>query len=270
MAISLPSSLQINENTIISILAMLLEAGKIALKYHSSNELSIKYKEDASPVTNADIEVNNLIMKKLQDITPKISIISEENEYNNFTGNAFWLVDPIDGTKNYINGSSTYTINLALVHKHLPVLGFIYHPSLDEMHYTNLDGEVICYNTKEQKKSVSLPQEDSDKVRVLIDRQQLNLAKIDDKDAFVKVYPSTTRCKISMLFNNEADVYYLYRSIMEWDTAAGHAILRSLGGDIIDMEGNLLVYGKPFFCNSNIIICNKNALRDKQLVLNSY
>jgi 3'(2'), 5'-bisphosphate nucleotidase len=266
---SLPESLGVSNETISRVLSVLLEAGKIALQYHQSDKLNIQYKIDDSPVTNADIEVNDFIIEQLNVLTPNIDIISEENETNYLSGHTFWLLDPIDGTKNYIKGHSGYTINLALVYKNLPVLGFIYHPSLGEIFYNDLDGQAVCYDIKEETKIIQIPQKIVKEIRVIIYKKQLNLLKIEKELQFAKVYPSNARSKISMLFSGQADVYYLYRPLMEWDTASGHAILRALGGDIIDMDGNVLVYGKPLFVNSNIIACNQNALSSKQIILNN-
>jgi 3'(2'), 5'-bisphosphate nucleotidase len=270
MTINLPSYLKIRDNTLLEILSVLLDAGSIALKYHGSDQLNINIKQDGSPVTNADLEVNDFIVKKLRDITPHIEIISEESENNICSGHTFWLIDPIDGTKNYINGSSGYTINIALIYEYLPVVGFIYHPSLGEIYYNDLSGKVIFYEVSNESKTVFSPQKICHEIRVLMDKDQLNLDKIEQKSLFSKVYPSCARSKISMILHNQADVYYLYRCLMEWDTAPVHAILRVLGGDIVDFRGNSLLYGKPLFCNSSVIVYNQNALHNRQIILDSY
>jgi 3'(2'), 5'-bisphosphate nucleotidase len=272
MSIILPESLQVCDNTIEQVLMMLVEAGKIALKYHNSSNLRVEYKEDQSPVTNADVEISDFIIDKLKIISSKLPVISEEETLQHLVGHSFWLLDPIDGTRKYINGQSNYTINLALVYKYLPVLGFIYHPSINEIYYNNLNNTTFCYNVLTNKNILCQPIQHSTKnlteeIKVLISNEQYNFYKIENEKLFTKVYADNIRNNVSMLLNGQIDVYYLYRCSMEWDTAAVHAMLRTLGGDIIDATGNPLVYGKPMFCNSNIIFCNQHALLKKRIIL---
>lgn len=266
---NLQKSLGITNSTIKLILNVLLEAGQIALKYHGNSTLKVEYKEDQTPVTNADIEVNDFILKHLAKITPDIFVVSEENKSNDFTGDVFWLLDPIDGTKQYINGTSGYTINLALISKHQPVIGFVYHPSLKEIYYNDFDGEVILYDVASNKQSMHNQIKTGSLIRVLINDNQRNIDRADNDGLFFKVNCTPSRNKVSMILNHEVDVYYIYRQIMEWDTAAGHAILKSLGGEIIDMQGNVLVYGKPLFINPSIIVCSQSALNEKKIILDN-
>jgi len=264
----LPPNLNIDNSIIEPILGLLINAGQIALKYRDSRLLKIEYKKDQSPVTNADIDVNDLILQGLAKITPHIFVVSEENECNDFKGDLFWLLDPIDGTKYYIEGLSGYTINLALIWKNQPIIGFVYHPSLQEIHYNNFDGKVMLYNTSNGENSLC-QSSDTEIIKILVRESQENSTRIYDNSIFSIVYPTQVRSKIAMLLNNEADVYYLYNQVMEWDTAPVHAILKALGGNIIDMDGHELVYGKPFYCNPSVIICNHNALNEKQKILNN-
>ena len=264
----LPKNFKMDNSVIKEIISLLLDAGKIALKYHGSKLLKVEYKQDESPVTNADIEVNYCILRGLANITPGTFVVSEENECNDFSGDLFWLLDPIDGTKYYIKGDSGYTINLALISKNHPIIGFVYHPSLQEIHYNDLDGNVILYNTANGKTSL-FQNYDAEIIKILIKEGQQNSTKVYDKSVFSTVYPTQARSKMAMIINNEADVYYLYNQVMEWDTAPVHAILKAQGGNIIDMNGNELVYGKPFYCNPSVIICNHNAFNEKQTILNN-
>jgi 3'(2'), 5'-bisphosphate nucleotidase len=271
MSIILPESLQICDNAIEQVLTMLIEAGKIALRYHDSLDLIVEYKEDQSPVTNVDFAISQFIIDELKTISPYLAVISEEGVLQH-AGPSFWLLDPIDGTRKYINSQSNYTINLALVYKNLPVLGFIYHPSISEIYYNNLDSVTFCYNTLTKKRIVANPaicssDDMAQEIKVLVANEQQNLLKIENEKLFTPVSLSNIRNNVSMLLNGQADVCYLYRSSMEWDTAAVHAILRTLGGDVMDMKGNSLVYGKPMFCNSGLIFCNQKALLKKNAIL---
>ncbi len=264
-----PKHLNLDTDFTSKVLNILTQAGRIALRYHQDQSFEITYKDDQSPVTNADIQVSEFIVEQLKILTPDFFVVSEENETNDFTGDTFWLLDPIDGTKYYIQGQSGYTINLALIHNHLPIIGYMYHPSLGEIYYNDLDGKVKFYDVLRNLHTQCSQQDSNDALKVLIDFGQLNLAKIEQEASFTKIYPQNTRSKISMLLNNQVDVYYLYRNLMEWDTAAAHAILRAIGGSVMDMLGNELVYGKPLFYNPSIIFCSPRAMPHKQKILSN-
>ena len=259
----------ITENIIEQILIILIQAGTIALKYHNSSNLKIDYKIDQSPVTNADIEVSNFIIAKISDLTPEIELISEENEPTNLVGQVFWLLDPIDGTKYYIQGSLGYTINLALVIDKTPVLGFVYHPSLAEIYYTNSQLQPILYDLSHMQRSICSNFDRSRLLRVIINNEQAKINQIEQQELFSKIYPRDDRNKISMFLTDQADLYYIEHQIKEWDTASGHAILKTLGGDILDKTGNVLEYGKPWFNNPQIIVCSHKAIMHKQIILNN-
>jgi 3'(2'), 5'-bisphosphate nucleotidase len=268
MSIVLPESLQVCDNTVEQVLKMLVDAGRIALKYHNSPDLIVKYKEDQSPVTNVDFQISDFITDKLKSISPNCVVISEEGQMQ-LVGSCFWLLDPIDGTRKYINSQSNYTINLALIYKDVPVLGFIYHPSIHEIYYNNLDNLAFCYNTLAGKRTLIQPflDDNADNIKVLITNEQDNLQKIENEEFFTSVPFSNIRNNASMLLSGQVDVCYFQRISMEWDTAAAHAILLALKGDITDMKGNSLVYGKPMFCNPGVILYNHKALSSKDIIL---
>ena len=259
----------ITNSVIAQILSVLIDAGQIALKYHKSSELTIDYKSDDSPVTNADMQVSQFISQQMLNITPAIDLISEEQQTLNIPKDIFWLLDPIDGTKYYIQGLSNYSINLGLVINKVPVLGFIYHPSLAEIYYTDLQGRPIFYNTNTLQQCVCDGLDLNGLVRVIVNNYQTKLEQIEKEQMFTKINPCEYRNKISMFLNNQADLYYIEHEIKEWDTASGHAILRSLGGEIFDTAGKILQYGKPFFSNPQIIVCSPKAVQYKEIILNN-
>jgi 3'(2'), 5'-bisphosphate nucleotidase len=267
MPYTLPADLNITNSTIAKIVDLLITAGDMALAYKHAGNLQISYKSDNSPVTNADIAISDFLIKRLAELNKGICVVSEENDPPNIAGNIFWLLDPIDGTSKYIEGASGYTINLALISNNQPLVGFIYHPELNEMCYNDLDGVITVYDTKTREKTTLQKPEQQETIKVLIGKEQLNMVKLQNEQLFSKIYPSDQRNKMSMILHNHADVYYLYHQVMEWDTAAAHAILKSGGGDILEMDGEQLMYGKPSFCNPRIIVCNQVALKNKQIIL---
>lgn len=257
----------LDQDLIKSVITILRQAGEIALGYYKTSKMQIWHKLDGTPVTNADLEVSQFIVQKLEELTPDIFTVSEENEHNQVAGHTFWLLDPIDGTKHYINGSSGYTINLALVDGYKAKLGFVYHPSLGEIYYNDAHNNALCYDVFSRQITARITEDRDDKIKVLVDVHQENLAKIQNNPNFIQIFPTGHRNKISMLLTNQIDVYYLHRTIMEWDTAAGHAILNALGGGVMDCDGNELVYGKPLFYNCKLILCSQKALKYKQQIL---
>jgi len=244
-----------------AIIALLEEAGQIATRMQ--HNLEVKRKSDGSFVTNADIKVSNFIVDKLSKIMPEVPMISEEDHSIHFVGKKFWLLDPIDGTKHYVKGKDNYAINLALIDKHIPVVGFVYHPATKALFFNNEDKVQKIVNRKE-----TLIHPAEGKLKVLMYDKQKNTAKIQERpDLFDQVPPSSNANRLAMVINGDLDIYYVYKRLMEWDTAAAHRILQQIGGDIVDKQGNTLVYGKPLFGNSDLIVCSKRAIENKQMVL---
>lgn len=244
-----------------AIIKLLEESGKIAVSLQ--HNLEVKRKLDGSFITNADIEVSNFVIDNLSKITPQIPIISEEDDNIGFIGEKFWLLDPIDGTKHYAKGKDNYAINLALVDKHIPITGFVYHPATKALFFNNGDKVQKFVDGKE-----ILIQGLKGKLKVLTHDHEKNSVKIQDRfDLFDQVPPSSNANRLAMVINGDIDIYYVYKRLMEWDTAAAHSILQQMGGDIIDKQGNTLVYGKPLFGNSDLIVCSKRAMKNKQMIL---
>tara|TARA_A100001011_G_C14092799_1_gene749364 strand:+ start:170 stop:943 length:774 start_codon:yes stop_codon:yes gene_type:complete len=240
-----------------------LNAGKISLELRKEG-LSKKIKADNTPVSNGDIEVNKIISEKINRLTPTIPIISEETPDNKSKENLkdFWLIDPIDGTYDYINDLEEFTINAGLIINKEPVAGLIYAPAKKRMFYSygkNLafeivDGELIKLNcsknfNKNEIKFVSY----SNKIKPEIEKihKQLNVKK------YVRMKSSLKFCVIAA---GEYDGYVAEPRACEWDIAAGHAILKHAGGDVTDFNGNEILYGKKDFKNPSIILKSKNIL----------
>lgn len=246
------------EDIIETIKNIIISAGWIA-ETHQGDNLDIEIKSDDSPVTKVDKMVSLHISKALEDLTPEIPVISEEgvNLENYDSGldfTRFWLVDPIDGTKSYIRGESTYTVNIGLVENGEPTFGFIYRPSLKLLHYTDskkrlrierdgidITGE-ITRNNKDTRVAAVSSHSMSDEVKKFIE---------DDKISEIIRIPSSI--KLCLVADGSVDVYPRFGETMEWDIAAGHAIIKATGGNVFDIEGNVMKYGKPKLLNSGFI-----------------
>ena len=239
------------------------EAGNISLELRKKG-LKKEIKKDNTPVTNGDIEVNNLITSKIKKITPDIPIVSEESSTNKLNENlkTFWLIDPIDGTNDYINDKDEFTINASLVINNTPEVGLIYAPAKKRLFYTFNEGK--CFeltNNKEKKlnckkitkkgeiKAVSY----SNKLKPIIEdwHKKFKVTK------HVKMKSSLKFCVIA---TGEYDLYVAEPRACEWDIAAGHAIVKNAGGIISDFENKEILYGKKDFKNSSLILKRSSSL----------
>ena len=221
-------------------------------------------KSDNTPVSNGDLEVNKIISEKLNELTPLIPIVSEETSDNKSNKNLkdFWLVDPIDGTYDYINNLDEFTINAGLIVNRKPVAGLIYAPAKKRMFYSY--GENHAYELSEGKE-VKLDGNrnyDKDKIKFVSYSNKIKpeIQKIFDK-LNVKEY---TRMKSSLKFcviaSGEYDGYVAEPRACEWDIAAGHAILKHSGGSVTDFENREITYGKDNFKNPSLILKSKNLI----------
>jgi len=240
-----------------------LNAGKISLELRKKGLIK-EIKADNTPVSNGDLEVNKIITKKILQLTPNIPIVSEETSENKSKNNLnnFWLIDPIDGTYDYINNLDEFTINAGLIIEKKPAAGLIYAPAKNRMFYSYgenlafelIDGKAIKltgsknFNLNEIK-FVSY----SNKIKPEIEKihNNLNVKKYDRMKSSLKF------CVIAA---GEYDGYVAEARACEWDIAAGHAILKHSGGSVKDFNGNEILYGKKDFRNPSLILKNKNML----------
>ncbi len=238
-------------------------AGKVSLDIRNKGLIK-KIKSDNTPVSNGDIEVNKIITNEIKKLTPKIPIISEENSDNKDKKDLkdFWLIDPIDGTHDYINNLEEFTINAGLIIDRRPAAGLINAPAKERMFYSygeNFAFELSNGNTtkldsfnkfdKETIKFVSY----SNKIKPEINEiyEKLRVKK------FVKMKSSLKFCVIAA---GEYDGYVAEPRAYEWDIAAGHAILKHAGGMVCDFNGDEILYGKKGLKNSSIILKGRNIL----------
>ena len=240
-----------------------LEAGKISLELRSKG-LKKEIKSDNTPVSNGDLEVNKIITNKIKKITPKIPIISEEtpdNKSDNDLKN-FWLIDPIDGTYDYINNLEEFTINAGLIIDRKPVAGLIYAPAKKRMFYSY--GENFAFELQNEKisKLNSSKNFDKNEIKFLSYSNKIKpeIEKIHKKLNVKKFTRMKSSLKFCMIATGEYDGYVAEPRACEWDIAAGHAILKHAGGSVTDFEGNEILYGKQDFKNPSLILKSKNIL----------
>ena len=240
-----------------------LNAGQISLELRKKGLIK-KIKSDNTPVSNGDLEVNRIITNKISELTPSIPIISEETTENKSLKNLkdFWLIDPIDGTHDYINDLEEFTINAGLIIDKKPIAGLIFAPAKDRMFYSygkNLAFELIKGKEIKLDSSKNFDKTQikfvcySNKIKPEIDNiyKKLNVKK------YVKMKSSLKFCVIAA---GEFDGYVAEPRACEWDIAAGHAILNHAGGKVTDFNGNEILYGKKDFKNPSLILKSKSIV----------
>lgn len=244
-----------SQNPLITqVLAIAEAAGNEILRYYKQ-ELAVEIKDDASPVTIADHAANAIIVEQLQALNSQIPVVSEENtEAQNqqaIKHDTFWLVDPLDGTKSFIKQTSEFTVNIALIKHNKPVCGVIVVPAQGVSYFTSDDG------TRAYKKE-SL---DADALPIQIANKEESMPQIvvasashstPETEAFIDTLPSVEKrvsvsssMKLCWVAEGKADIYPRFGRTMEWDIAAGHAIVNAAGGYIVDEHGKDMIYGKP-------------------------
>ena len=228
--------------------------------------LKIQIKEDKSPVSNGDLRVNDLISKKISKLTPDIPIISEETVDLSKKNNSkiFWLIDPIDGTKEYIAGKDEYTLNAALVKNKVPILGLVGVPKKDRLFFSYAPGEsylieknktmkINCEKKQPKNKIVALSSDIKPSDIILNKLKEYNVTSI------VKMASSYKFCVIA---TGEYDIYAARERANEWDYAAGHAIAQNAGAIIKTLEEKPFLYGKEDYKNPSLLIRRSENLND--------
>ena len=239
-----------------------LKAGDLSISLREKG-LKKEIKPDNTPVSNGDLEVNKFITKKISEITPDIPIISEETSDNkdNTQLKNFWLVDPIDGTYDYINNLEEFTINAGLIINNKPVAGLINAPAKKRMFYSYGEGNAFELsdgkNTKlNEKDALTRPIKFisySNKIKPEIQKIYQDIGVVEN----VRMKSSLKFCVVAA---SEYDGYVAEPRAYEWDIAAGHAILIHSGGTVTDFNGNEILYGKKDLKNPSLVLKSKNIL----------
>ena len=239
------------------------EAGNISLKLRKQG-LKKEIKIDNTPVTNGDIEVNKLITAKIEKITPEIPIVSEESSTNKSNENlkTFWLIDPIDGTHDYINGRDEFTINAGLIINNRPEVGIVYAPGKKRLFYTFHEGKCFELSNNKEKKLDCSKLTKKGEVKAVSYSNNLKPVIEDWHKKFnvTKHIKMKSSFKFCVIATGEYDLYVAEPRACEWDIAAGHAVLKNAGGIITDFENKEILYGKKDFKNSSLILKRSSLL----------
>ena len=241
------------------IVSIAQEAGDAIMKIYKK-DFTIEYKDDKSPLTEADLRANYLICSTLEKLYPNIPIMSEENKQTGCevrkNWEYYWCIDPIDGTKEFIKKNDEFTVNIALMHKDTPVLGVVYAPAIDEM-YKAKKGEGAYKN--DQKLPLQTNEHPEEKLHVVASKSHLSedtqefIDNLDTKE--IEQVSKGSSLKLCMVATGEADIYPRLAPTMEWDTAAADAIVRESGKMTYSSETNHpMIYNKENLLNPWFVV----------------
>ena len=258
-----------NKNELKNITEGLIEtfnvAGQESIDLYAKG-LNIEIKSDNSPVSNGDLRCNELITNKILELTPNIPIVSEETvdlKIKN-KNTIFWLIDPIDGTKEYVAGKDEYTLNAALIINKVPSIGLVGVPKKKQLFYSYGVGDsYVIENNKIIKNDCSKKTPKNEVIALSSSSQPSeDIMKILKKYNITSVVKMASSYKFCVIANGEFDIYAAKERAHEWDYAAGHAIAEHAGAIIKTIEGASYNYGKEDYKNHSILMRRAQNLND--------
>jgi len=260
-----------NERFINSTTEIAKDAGLAIVQIYNS-DFDYKLKKDFSPITEADNISHTIITERLKILAPKIPIISEENcdiPYSiRSRWKKYWLVDPLDGTKEFINKNGDFTVNIALIDNNTPIFGVIHIPVTNETYWGSKVNGSFYSNANNDVKQIRVSKNNNNPIRLVISRSHpselLNdlLEKIIDYE-ILKVGSSIKFCHIA---SGQAECYPRFGPTSEWDTAAGEAIVSFAGGNMVNVTGKSMNYNaKEDYLNPNFIVSNDKIISERIL-----
>ena len=236
-----------------------LEAGDKIMEIYGRDDFDVKSKSDDSPVTAADEAADKIISDGLRAEFPDVLLITEEQaDTHSATGDTFLIVDPLDGTKEFIHRRGDFTVNIALVEGGVPTRGVVYAPAKNRMFFTQADGTSVEESGGFEKDvigmtaPISVSNPDNSALMVVASKSHRDQATDDyiGKYAVKDMKSAGSSLKFCLIATGEADIYPRVGRTMEWDTAAGHAVLKGAGGDVVRFDDHsALTYGKADYAN---------------------
>jgi len=230
-------------------------AGRVIMDIYKT-DFDVEAKGDASPVTQADKEAEDLIFRMIREgITGEFPLVGEEavsaGNKPDIGDKPFWLIDPLDGTKEFISRNGEFTVNIALIENGIPVLGVVHLPVTDDTFIATRAGAFVQYGGEGKAIQISCRLAPKEGLTAIASKSHLT----EETETYLAGLPVRERIsagsslKFCRVAEGKADVYPRFGPTMEWDTAAGHAVLMYAGGEVITEDGRSLIYGKADFRN---------------------
>ncbi|MGB2408243.1 MAG: 3'(2'),5'-bisphosphate nucleotidase CysQ [Paracoccaceae bacterium] len=240
-----------------------LQSGKAIMEIYNSESVSFETKADNSPVTIADQAADRIIFAGLKQAFPALPVVTEEQASSQTKQHdTFLIVDPLDGTKEFIKKTAEFTVNIALIENGVPTRGIVYAPAIERLFYTDAKGQPVEEQAPFEEKAlgrvspISVKSPDNEALIVVASKSHRD----QDTDAYISKYSvakstsAGSSLKFCLLAAGEADFYPRLGRTMEWDTAAGHAILSAAGGAVVQFNTlSPLEYGKFNYENPHFI-----------------
>ena len=254
-----------HEALIEQLLPIARAAGDAIMAIYTRGSAIVGLKEDASPVTEADLAAHRVLATQLAGLLHECPVVSEEDSasqvYRRNRG-LFWLIDPLDGTKEFIARNGEFTVNIALIEDGRCTLGVVYAPAIDALYWGGAGlGAFRCMGAHMVAIKVAPPMLDRT-CRVLASKSHLNEATqtMIDRLGEVNLIQAGSSLKFCRIAEGAADIYPRLAPTCEWDTAAAQAVLEGAGGVVVDLHGEPLQYGKPEVLNPSFIATRDTAL----------
>lgn len=247
------------------IVSLARKAGEEIMAVYNSPEVEVSYKDDLSPLTQADLASHHAIVQGLEQLTPELPVLSEESECipyeERLAWEYFWLVDPLDGTKEFLRHSDEFTVNIALIHNATPILGVVYAPAIDKMYFGA--GGVGAFRA-DGDESIRIQAQPARNGTLRVVASRFHRAENETYEQFTggvanyELVSMGSSLKFCLIAEGSADVYPRTGPTMEWDTAAAQCIVQEAGGSVTDLAGNPLLYNKPILINPGFVVrCNR-------------
>ena len=254
-----------HEDVMKQLLPIARAAGDAIMAIYSCGSTAVRHKEDASPVTEADLAAHRVLATGLVVLLPDCPVVSEEDSasqlYRRNRG-VFWLIDPLDGTKEFIARNGEFTVNIALIEDGRCTLGVVYAPAIDALYWGGAGrGAFRCIGAQTVAIKVAAPKAGNIS-RVVASKSHLNEATqaMIDRLGEVNLIQAGSSLKFCRVAEGAADIYPRLAPTCEWDTAAAQAVLEGAGGVVVDLQGMSLWYGKPDVLNPSFIATRDAAL----------
>ena len=242
------------------VVALAREAGTAIIGIYGDVNPAVEYKRDNSPLTQADLASHHIIVEGLSRLTPGWPVLSEESKEIPFDQRSswqyFWLVDPLDGTKEFLRRNGEFTVNIALMAKDTPILGVVYAPAIDKMYYAGkgagawkADGAAVS--------RIRTAKSANGAMRVVVSRShgsgEENLDRFTGGAQNCEFLLMGSSLKFCVIAEGAADIYPRTGPTMEWDTAAAHCIVEEAGGTVTELDGKPMSYNKPVLLNPGFV-----------------
>jgi 3'(2'), 5'-bisphosphate nucleotidase len=238
------------------------QAGGAVMKFYAQEELGTTYKDGDSPLTLADVASHQCILEHLGELTPEVPVLSEESKAAPYdvrrAWRTFWLIDPLDGTKEFIQRNGEFTVNIALVEEGRPVLGVVHAPAMELTYFAAAGVGAFKQNAQNRITPISAAAYDPSLLKVVVSRSHPShelSAFLDRIGCAVECVPMGSSLKICLVADGGAHLYPRLGPTMEWDTAAAQCVVEMAGGAITDLEGRALAYNKPNLHNPEFMVC---------------